>query len=84
MKIEKKKIKRKKRLSTTKFVRTENYIFKIINDDDEMIKNIEIKFAFFHKSYLFQRFKFEKKSESSKQVFKKRTFTKKLIDTNNV
>ena len=46
----------------------------MINDDDEMIKNVEIKFAFFHKFFLFQKF------ESSKLNFKKRMFIKKLID----
>ena len=37
-----KKIKRKKKLSTTKLVGTEIYVFEIINDDDKMIKNAEI------------------------------------------
>ena len=48
----KKEIKRKKKLSTTKFVRTKNYVFGIINDDDKMMKDTEIKFAFAHKCFV--------------------------------
>ena len=52
----------------------------MINDNDKMMKNVEIQFTFVHKFFLFQKFKFQKEFESSKQNFKKRTFTKKLID----
>ena len=45
----KKKIKRKEKFSTTKFVQTKNHVFERINDDDEIMKDIEIKFAFVHK-----------------------------------
>ena len=38
---------------TTKFVQTKNYVFKINNDDDKIMKNGEIKFAFINKFYLF-------------------------------
>ena len=52
----------------------------MINDDDELIKNVEIKLAFAHKSLLFQKFEFQNKFEHSKQDFKKRAFIKKLIN----
>ena len=42
----------KKRIST-KFVRIKNYVFEMINDDDEIMKNVEIKFAFVYKNFLF-------------------------------
>ena len=61
---------------TTKLARTENYVSEMINDDDEMMKIVEIKFAF---AFLFQNFKFQEKFENSKQSLKKRTFTENLI-----
>ena len=33
----------------------------MINDNDEMIKNVEIKFALINKSFFFQKFEFQKK-----------------------
>ena len=39
----KKKAKRKKKFSTVKFARIDNYVSEKINDDDEMMKNVKTK-----------------------------------------
>ena len=72
----KKKAKRKKKFSTIKFVRIDNYVSEEINDENEMMKNVEIKST--NKFSLFQEF--DEKFENIKSNFKKRMFTKKLTN----
>ena len=74
-KVEEKKQKKEKFL-TVKFARTNNYVSKKMNDNDEIIKNVKIKSS--NKLSLFQ--KFDKKFENIKSNFKKRMFTKKLTN----
>ena len=49
--------------STTKLARTKNYVSEIINDDDEMMKNVKIKLAFVYKYFFFQKLEFQKNSK---------------------
>ena len=72
----KKKAKRQKKISTVKFARIDNYVSKEINDDDEIMKNVEIKST--NKFSLFQ--KFDEKFENIKSNFKKKMLTKKLTN----
>ena len=78
----KNKAKREKKISTAKLTRIDNYWSKKINDNDEIMKNVEIKST--NKFSLFQ--KFDEKFENIKSNFKKRMLTKKLtnIIKNNV
>ena len=74
------KAKREEKLPAAKFARTGNYVPGMVNDDDEMMEDAEVKPAPAHKPSLFQGFGSQGKPESSKQDPKKRAPTRKLAD----